>query len=181
MDIFISQKQTKMLKKHTYILVLGLTASLFSCSESETTDNSNPAEAVEDNQIEAEETNLDEVEMSNEDDVDSRPVSYNQDWEVFKAAVINKDIKGVSAFASSDKVDSEFLVRAFQEPDFLDVLKETNYSDLTVELSDGEEVRVYSCELKGTDQRGNKYESGLYMYFTQGESGLLLDNFIAAG
>ena len=184
MDIFILLKQTTMLEKLTYILLLGLTASLFSCSEA--TDETLPVDTEEvstDTEVEEEpdQDQSESTETTEESDEISSRYNYDQDWEIFKTAVINEDIKGVSAFASSDEIDAEMLVEAFQDPDFLSALKKATYEDLTVETSGDEELLVFSCAIEGSDDEGNTYESGLYLYFSQGDPSLLLENFLAAG
>ena len=169
-----------MLKKRTYILILGVTASLFSCSEASTESDptveiETPKEAV------IEQTDSENPETITEDEAISSRYHYDEDWEVFKTAVINKDIKGVSAFASSDNIDAEILIDAFKDPDFLAALKKATYDDLEVDSSGDDVFLVFSCAIEGSDEEGNVYESGLYLYFTQGETGLLLENFLAAG
>ena len=178
-----------MLKTNTYILALALSAGLFSCSE--TPEDANSTDTVEENQTETTEDNETAVvetsdsegaEAAKEGDEIVSRYNYEQDWEVFKTAVINKDIKGVSAFASSDIIDAEMLVDAFQDPDFLSALKKATYEDLKVDTERGDEVLlVFSCLLEGSDDEGNTFESGLYLYFSQGDPSLMLENFIAAG
>jgi len=46
-----------------------------------------------------------EAEEVVEDEMIESRYQYDKEWEVFKEAIINKDIKGVSAFASSDAID----------------------------------------------------------------------------
>jgi len=177
-----------MLKQHTYILVLGLTVSLFSCSE--VTGESEAASDLKETLTEVtEETVAGEQEQTTEEiaetiqggeEISSR-YNYDKDWEYFKTAVINKDIKSVSAFIISDNIDAEILIQAFSDPVFLSDLKKATYEDLKVDTS-GEYVRlVFSTEVEGHDDEGNTYESGLYLYFMQGDPSLMLENFVAAG
>lgn len=170
-----------MLKKHTYILFLGLSVSLFSCSEASTETNLDSDSEETTSEIEQ-----DQPELTSEDEViseveDEAPVQYDASWESFKTAVVNKDIKGVSAFASSDKIDAEFVVQAFSDPEFLALLKKAKYEDLEIDNSSEEEILKFSGYLETSDDEGNIYESGLYLYFTKGETGLLLEDFQAAG
>ncbi|MDG1330978.1 MAG: hypothetical protein P8P74_01505 [Crocinitomicaceae bacterium] len=177
-----------MLKTHLYILALVLGAGLFSCAEatedSDSTDTveENQSEATADSETETETTESEDTSEPEEGDEISSRYNYDQDFEIFKTAVINKDIKGVSAFASSDMIDAEMLVDAFQDPDFLAMLKKATYDDLTEDTTSGDEVLlVLSCMVEGSDDEGNTFESGLYLYFSQGDPSLLLENFIAAG
>lgn len=172
-----------MLKKPTYTLILGVTALMFSCSEApedssaskdegDTTDQELTVVTTDDEEIPA-----DQME---EDEVSSR-YHYDEDFEVFKTAVINKDIKGVSAFASSDNIDAESIIQGFSDPDFLAVMKASTWEDLEVDTSGEEVLLVLSCMVEGKDDEGNTWESGLFLYFSQGEPSLLLENFFAAG
>jgi len=52
---------------------------------------------------------------------------------------------------------------------------------LTTDTSGEEVLLVFSATVKGDDGEGNTFESGLYLYFSQGENSLLLENFLAAG
>ncbi len=172
------------LQKQNYLLVLGLAIGLFSCSEAvDETLAVDTEEVAADTEVEEEpaQAQSENPETTSEDEEISSRYNYDQDFEVFKTAVINKDIKGVSAFASSDIVDAEFLVQAFEDPDFLADLKKATYDDLTVDTSGDEVLLVFSSSVEGSDDEGNEYESGVYLYFSQGETGLLLENFLAAG
>lgn len=115
-----------------------------------------------------------------EEEISSR-YHYDEDFEVFKTAVINKDIKGVSAFASSDMIDAEVIIEAFSDPVFLKQLKAGTYNDLTTDTSGKEVFLVFTATVQGDAGNGEVFESGLYLYFSQGETSLLLENFFAAG
>lgn len=180
-----------MLKKLNYILVLGVAMGLFSCSEA--TDESSTADTEEvstenegegeegDDATDQEESEGAETETTGEDEEISGRYNYDVDFEVFKKAVIAKDIKGVSAFAGSDEIDAEALIQLFEDPDFLADLKKATYDDLTVDDSGDEVLLVFSSSVSGSDDEGNEFESGVYLYFSQGDPSLLLENFMAAG
>lgn len=108
--------------------------------------------------------------------------AYDQDWENIKEAILNKDVKGLSAYAASDAVDAQLIIDSFHaDRDFLDQLKKASYKDLRTE-DDGDRILlVFSAEVAGSDEEGNEYESGLYLYFNQGDPSLELVNFLAAG
>ncbi len=112
---------------------------------------------------------------------EAKPInSYEKEWETFKKAVLTKDIKGISAFASSDAVDAEALLEALSGENFLDTLKETSFNDLTVTKSEQGESLEFHAEVTGTDDEGNEVGSGVTIYFSKGKH-LELDYFIAAG
>lgn len=180
-----------MLKKQTYILVLGLTTSLFSCSEvtSESDVATDLQETIDEAKDETEtavegeqkESTPETDEAKEEGEEISSRYNYDKDWEYFKMAVINKDVKTVSGFISSDNVDAETVIQAFSDPVFRADLKKATYKDLEVDTS-GEDVRlVFSTQVEGHDEEGNTYESGLFLYFEQGDPSLLLEDFLAAG
>ncbi|MBL4705024.1 MAG: hypothetical protein JKY54_10910 [Flavobacteriales bacterium] len=106
---------------------------------------------------------------------------YDEDWERFKTALINKDIPGVSAFASSDAIDAEMIVNAFTDSNFLKQLEAATYTDLVANTKGEEVILEFSASFSISDEEGNEYESALFLYFSQGETGLLLENFLAAG
>lgn len=104
--------------------------------------------------------------------------SYDQDFANIKEAILNKDIPGLAAYASSDAIDAELIIQSFHaDPEYIRQLKSFSYKDLKVE--DG--GLVLSVMVSGSDEEGNEYESGLYLYFSQGEPNLELVNFLAAG
>ena len=120
------------------------------------------------------------VEKTVTEEIESK-YHYDQDWEIFKTAVLTKDIKGMAAFASSDEIDSEALLQILSEELILKKLNSTTYDDLTTETQGEFIFLVFSVELSESDEEGNEYESGVYLYFTQGETSLLLDYYRTAG
>jgi hypothetical protein len=105
---------------------------------------------------------------------------YEKDFEGFKAALLSQDIQGVSAYAGSDEIDAENIVIAFNDPDFLAQVKAATLADLT-EAEGQEGVFELAVMVSGSDDEGNEWESGLFLYFSKGEDGLKLENFFAAG
>ena len=55
------------------------------------------------------------------------------------------------------------------------------YDDLTVNEVEGVVNLEGSILVSGSDEEGNVYESGIMLYFTQGEPSLLFDAYVAAG
>jgi hypothetical protein len=108
--------------------------------------------------------------------------AYDADFEVFKQAVKNKDIQGVSAFASSDAIDAEEVLMYFEDPVFLDKLMAMTYDDLTVTDEEGVISLVCSVNVTGdAGEDGELFESAVILYFTQGDSSLELDMVMTAG
>ncbi|MDG1477639.1 MAG: hypothetical protein P8Q14_10870 [Vicingaceae bacterium] len=106
---------------------------------------------------------------------------YDKEWEVFKEAVINKDIKGVAAFASSDAIDAEFLITVMDNEILLQKLRETKYEDLKVnETEQGVSLEFYAIETT-IDEDGNEVGSAISIFFTEGDQFLELDYFVVAG
>jgi hypothetical protein len=106
---------------------------------------------------------------------------YDKEWEVFKEAILNKDVKGVAAFASSDAVDAEALIMVMDNEILLQKLRETKYDDLTVSTTDlGASIEFHAIE-SIIDEEGNEIGSAITIFFTEGEQFLELDYFVAAG
>ena len=184
MKVKRQDKMTTRIKYSALILPLFL---MLSCAAD--TEESSVTETAEENHTEitendnfTESTN-NESEMNDEIDnelIESR-YHYDQDWEIFKEAIIAKDIKTVNAFSNTNKIDTELLIQTFEDVDFLKQLKVASYEDLETDL-EGPEVRlVFSASVAGSDEDGNEYESGIYLYFLQGENNLILEEVLMAG
>ena len=107
--------------------------------------------------------------------------SYDTDWENIKEAILKKDVKGLAAYAESDSIDAELIIDSFHaDQEYLDQLRKASFEDLTVEQGD-RDLLEFSVNVSGSDEEGNEYECGLYLYFYQGEPSLQLVNFLAAG
>ena len=171
------------MKMNKILIAAILSTGFISCSESSSKEepgvkNSHVDSTVVESVIEKTE----EIEVVEEvDEVVESRYQYDKDWERFKEAVVAKDIRGVSAFASSDAIDAEILIDAFSDPEFLEMLKVATYEDLETNTDGPEVLLVFSAAVSGSDEEGNEYESGLYLYFSQGEQSLMLENFLAAG
>lgn len=172
-----------MLKQLLPLLLISF-ITLNSCSDTPEVAENAPKEESTKEQTETDsipENDETEAPESNPENEISSRYHYDQDWEVFKTAVINKDVKGVQAFAGSDEVDAVAVIEGFSDPDFLAMLKKSTYDDLEVDTNGDEVLLVFSAVFMGDDGEGNIFESGLYLYFSQGEMGLVLENFLAAG
>lgn len=115
-----------------------------------------------------------------EDEIVSR-YNYDLDWDVFKEAVLNNDIQGVSAFAGSDEVDAETLIMLLSDDFYKEKLKNTSYEDLNTVDQDGEMMLEFSASETGVDEDGNEVGSAVMIYFSQGDPSLVLEYYLAAG
>ena len=157
-----------------------LAFSLLSCSGSTETDTTNDQDSVT---TEATVTPQGENTSEEPNETPSSRYNYDQDWGVFKKAVLDQDIRGVGAFASSDAVDSEALISSLHaDEEYIKILKATTYDDLKVtEGGDGSMLLEFAATVSGSDEEGNEYESGIFVYFSQGDPSLLLEYYMAAG
>ena len=166
------------------LLLSLLILTLFSCendtpSTEESTKNNTISVEPTPSQIENT-TDTTEVVTTQDKEPESK-YHYDQDWEIFKTAVLTKDIQGMAAFASSDEIDSEALLNSFSDESFLKKLNSTTYNELTTEEQGDHTYLVFTAIASGSDEEDNEYESGIYLYFTQGETSLLLDYYLLAG
>jgi hypothetical protein len=125
------------------------------------------------------EQTIDEEEPAVEEVVETQSI-YEQGFDTFKEAIKNKDIQGVSAFASSDAIDAEEVLMYFGDQEFMDKLMSMTYADLRTEESDAGQSMVCSVNVSG-ETDGEVFESAIVLYFTEGESSLELDMVMAAG
>jgi hypothetical protein len=106
---------------------------------------------------------------------------FEQDWETFKKSVLDKNIQGIAAFASSDEIDSETLLTYLSDEEILKQLKLTSFNNLTSEIQGESNYLVFSVLLNEFDDDGNQYESGIYLYFIKSDTNLMLDYYLIAG
>ncbi len=118
------------------------------------------------------------------EDKDGNPIQrfdYEADFEAFKDAIVKKDKETIDFMNKADGTDADLLLLYFEDPAFLKQLKATKYSDLTLSDFNGTPVLEFSAEVSGSDEEGNEYESGVFLYFEESGSGLKLVNVLAAG
>lgn len=147
------------------LFIFTILLSVFSCKNDPTN-------------IEKASSNIAEVDTMQTEEIESK-YHYDKDWKRFKAAVLSEDIKGIASFASSDNIDSEALLQSLSEEDILKKLASTTYHDLTTEEQGEFTLLVFSTKTTKVDEEGNEYESGISLYFSQGELSLLLDYYIS--
>lgn len=153
--------------QYSLILIASLSILIQACGSETTTEVTTP-ETKKDTAVAIEE-------------VISPVDSYAADWETFKQAVLNKDIPGMSAFASSDAIDSESLLASMSEDYILEALENTAYEDLTMNEAEGVMTVIFEVSIEGTDDEGATVGSGITLYFSQDAGRLLLDTYIVGG
>lgn len=100
---------------------------------------------------------------------------YEIDWDVFVQAIIDKDLPGVSSFASSDSIDAEYLINALSHPAVLNILRKTDYADLEPIKSNNTGDKIL-YEFSADDTKDKKIIDSVKLYFTQ-EDTLVLDYY----
>ena len=78
-------------------------------------------------------------------------------------------------------VDADMILLYFEDPAFLEKLKAFNFSDLEETDYNGTPVKELSIELSGSDESGEVYETGIFIYFKETADGLEVVNLLAAG
>lgn len=106
---------------------------------------------------------------------------YASDWSMFRSAVQDNSLNDFNSFMGSDVSDPEGLLSMLREEWVLSALVETPYEDLTISDYNGTEVKEFSATVEGSDDEGNTYESGVYLYFEEAPDGLKLVNVLMAG
>jgi hypothetical protein len=151
--------------KHNILFILFSFVALASCNETKTNTNT-------ENEVEVKTT---------EPEIEVLSVNYEQDWELFKEAIIAKDIQKVAAYFESDNLDAEQVIFSFHEDYVLPKFKSSTLNDLKTENIEGLEYLVFYAEITGLDDEGYEVGSSYSFYFSKGEKGLQLVYYIAAG
>jgi len=101
---------------------------------------------------------------------------YEIDWDVFVQAVVDRDLQGVGSFASSDSIDSEHLINVLNHPAVLNILRKTNYADLTpIKNNNIDDKTLY--EFSADSNKDKKIIDSVKLYFAQ-EDKLVLSHYI---
>ncbi|MCK5726520.1 MAG: hypothetical protein KAH22_06830 [Thiotrichaceae bacterium] len=104
---------------------------------------------------------------------------YEVDWDSFVIAVIEKDLRGVATFAGSDSIDAEVLIKVLNNPLILDVLRKTNYADLTLVKREAEDNKTTTFyEFSADSSKNGKIKNSVKLYFSKGERFTLI-NYLA--
>lgn len=106
---------------------------------------------------------------------------YASEWGDFRIAVTDNNLDAFKSFLGPDVSDPEGLLMSLREDWVLNTLVETPYEDLTDSDYNGTPVKQFSATVEGSDDEGNIYESGIYLYFEEAPSGLKLVNVLMAG
>lgn len=156
--------------KITFLTLFSFTTLLVSCgSTTESTESTATTETKPDT-IQTQE-NFDIGESS----------GYASDWGLFRGAVSDNNLEDFKLFMGADISDPESLLMSLQEEWVLTKLVETPYENLTVSDYNGTPVKEFSASVEGSDDEGNIYESGIYLYFEESPDGLKLVNVLMAG
>lgn len=121
------------------------------------------------------------VGFGEKEEIPAQRFDYEADFEAFKEAIVKKDKEMLDFMNQAEGTDADMLLLYFEDPAFLNKLKKTKYSDLTLSDYNGTPVQEFSVSVSGKDEEGNEYESGIFLYFEETGSGLRLVNVLAAG
>lgn len=117
-------------------------------------------------------------------DYEGNPIQrfdYEADFAAFKDAIKKKDKEMLDFMNQAEGTDSDMLLMYFEDPEFMKQLQAAKYTDLTSGDFNGTPVVTFTASVSGSDEEGNEYESGIYLYFEESGSGLRLVNVLAAG
>lgn len=156
--------------KITFLTLFSFTILLVSCGSTTESTESTATSDTKPDTVQTEE-NFDIGESS----------GYASDWGLFRGAVSENNLEDFKFFMGADISDPESLLMSLQEEWVLTKLVETPYEDLTVSDYNGTPVKQFSASIEGSDDEGNIYESGIYLYFEEGPDGLKLVNVLMAG
>lgn len=108
---------------------------------------------------------------------------YEQDWKMFKQAVINKDKDAVLFFAvKHDESLRDVLDLSYDyifDDQMIENIENMNYSDLPMSLENDQWRELSTFYFGEVD--GELNESGTFLYFEERPEGLRIVNFLAAG
>ena len=130
---------------------------------------------------EAEETTTPTTDTTKTDTVVATTIAYDVEFEAFKKSVVDNDSIAFMPFVGADVSDPISLLRMLQEDWVMAELSTTTYADLTVSDYNGTPVKEFSVGVEGQDDEGNTYESGIYLYFEETPTALVLVNVLMAG
>jgi hypothetical protein len=183
-------KQIKIL-----VAVLLFTGGVISCGSESTDKTSESAsadiETAAVDKTESTDKKVEEVkveEMENEvldppptEEIISR-YNYDIDFDLIKKAILDKEVESLKEFCTGNEVKADDVITIFSDTEFNKLLTDATYESLsTLENEQGEIELVFSGLSSFTDEEGNVYESGVYLYFKQGDLNLELVRMLAAG
>lgn len=103
------------------------------------------------------------------------------DFETIKNAILSADLAELKAHSNTEKMDAEMLIELFTDEDFSAQLTAASFDNLTEIEMDGKTYLQFGASIEGSDDEGNIYESGIYLYFDFTGEHLVLDYYLAAG
>ena len=136
-----------------------------------------------------EKTEIELVAVKELDVIDPQPTeeivskyNYDVDFDLIKTAILAKDGEALAPFCDSESVNVEEVLMYFGDPEFSGMLEKATYDALGSEENElGEIELVWAGALEFTDDEGNTFESGVYLYFKQGDLNLELVRVLTAG
>ncbi|UKN03687.1 hypothetical protein K6119_09195 [Paracrocinitomix mangrovi] len=107
---------------------------------------------------------------------------YDLEWEAFKEAVYAKNADDLNYFLPEGSAyTADEILMLCGEDYVINAMKKTTYEKLGDSEYNGNYAKEFSATVSGTDEEGNEYESGIFLYFEEGLEGLRLVNVLAAG
>lgn len=128
-----------------------------------------------------EETTTPATDTTKTDTVVAATIAYDVEFEAFKTTIVEDDSVGFMTFMGADVSDPISLLRMLREDWVWAELSVAAYTDLTVSDYNGTPVKEFSVGVEGQDEEGNTYESGIYLYFEETPTALVLVNVLMAG
>lgn len=106
---------------------------------------------------------------------------YDQQWNDFQTAVLEKNAELVQDFMDTDLIDAESLIETLHADWILEEFKLTKFIDLKDSEYNEIPVKEFSVYDEFTDEEGNTYESATMFYFELKEGKMKLIGMLAAG
>jgi hypothetical protein len=136
-----------------------------------------------------EKTEVELIAVKEPDIIDPQPTeeivskyNYDVDFDLIKTAILAKDGEFLSSFCDSESVNVDEVLMYFGDPSFAELLIGATYDSLQPLENELQEIElVWSGLSTYTNDEGNNYESGVYMYFKQGDLNLELVKVLVAG
>jgi len=129
----------------------------------------------------SEETTTPNSDTTKTDTVIATTIAYDLEWEAFKKSVVDNDSIAFLPFVGTEVSDPISLLGMLQEDWVMAKLSTATYTDLIISDYNGTPVKEFSVGVESTDEEGNTYESGIYLYFEETPTAFILVNVLMAG
>lgn len=146
-------------------------------------DNDDSAEQGEDVTTPSDDAEIESGDQESSIEPINSRYAYDQDWDIIKEAILNKDVAAVKDWTGENDVDVQLLIDMLHaDPEMIDILKGLTYDDMeTVEGADGAVELEMAISVTGVNDEGHEVGSGIFLYFEQGDPSLTLLRYLAAG